>query len=153
MTRILYAVVAMTLAGALVAPGTGLAQGGPKWRGSGGWGPGGNYTRMFDANTVETVSGEVAKVEYATPMRGMSAGVHLLLKTAKGEVSVHLGPAWYLENQDVKLEPRDLVEVTGSRVTIGGKPTVIAASVTKGAEVLKLRDESGRPVWAGWRRG
>ncbi len=28
------------------------------------------------------------------------------VKTDKETVSVHLGPSWYLENQDVKIEPK-----------------------------------------------
>jgi hypothetical protein len=124
-----------------------------KWRGSGGWGPGAAYGRMYDAKTVETVSGEVVKVDRITPMRGMSAGVHLVVKTDKGDVSVHLGPQWYLENQDVKIEPKDKVEIKGSRVTVQGQPAIIAAEVKKGDEVLKLRDEAGIPMWTGWRRG
>jgi hypothetical protein len=128
-----------------------LAQG-MKWRGSGGWGPGGAYGRMYDPKTVDTVTGEVVKVDRITPMRGMSGGVHLVLKTDKGDVSVHLGPQWYLENQDVKIEPKDTVEVTGSRVTVQGQPALIAAEVKKGDQVLKLRDAAGIPVWAGWRK-
>jgi hypothetical protein len=108
---------------------------------------------MYDPKTVETVTGEVVKVDRITPMRGMSGGVHLVVKTDKGDVSVHLGPQWYLENQDVKIEPKDKVEIKGSRVTLQGKPTLIAAEVKKGDEVLKLRDDAGVPMWAGWRRG
>jgi hypothetical protein len=128
-----------------------LAQG-MKWRGSGGWGPGGAYGRMYDPKTVETVAGEVVKVDRLTPMRGMSTGVHAVVKTDKEDLSVHLGPSWYLENQDVKIEPKDKVEIRGSRVTVQGKPALIAAEVKKGDEVLALRDEAGMPVWAGWRR-
>jgi hypothetical protein len=129
-----------------------LAQG-MKWRGSGGWGPGSDYGRMYDPKTVETVTGDVVKVDQITPMRGMSSGVHLVVKTDKGDVSVHLGPQWYLENQDVKIEPKDKVEIKGSRVTLQGQATLIAAEVKKGDEVLKLRDDAGVPMWAGWRRG
>ena len=125
---------------------------GMKWRGSGGWGPGSPYGRMYDAKTVDKVTGEVAKVDTITPMRGMSGGVHVALKSEQGEVSVHLGPQWYLENQDVKIEPGDRVEITGSRVTVEGKPTIIAAEVRKGDEVLQLRDAAGVPEWAGWRK-
>jgi hypothetical protein len=125
---------------------------GMKWRGSGGWGPGSAYGRMYDAKTVDKVTGEVAKVDSIIPMRGMSGGVHVALKTEQGEVSVHLGPQWYLENQDVKIEPGDRVEITGSRVTVQGKPAIIAAEVRKGDEVLQLRDAAGVPVWAGWRK-
>ncbi|MEW6326044.1 MAG: DNA-binding protein [Thermodesulfobacteriota bacterium] len=135
----------------LVATET-LAQRGMRWRGSGGWAMGGRYGRMYDPKTVETISGEVASVDKITPMKGMSYGVHLMVRTDKETVSVHLGPGWYLENQDVKIEPKDKVEVTGSRITLQGKPAIIAAEVKKGEEVLKLRDENGLPAWCGWRR-
>ena len=41
----------------------------------------------------------------------------------------------------------------GSRVTVQGKPELIAAEVRKGDETLRLRDESGVPAWSGWRKG
>ncbi len=138
---------------ALVMAPQALAQGGPRWRGSGGWGPGGQYARLYDPKTVETISGEVVKVDRITPLRGMSGGVHLVVKTDKEEVSVHLGPLWYLENQDVKIAPKDKVEIKGSRVMVQGKPAIIAAEVKKGDQILKLRDEAGVPAWSGWRRG
>jgi hypothetical protein len=85
-------------------------------------------------------------------MKGMGQGVHMTVKTATETLSVHLGPAWYLENQDVKLEPKQTVEVKGSRIDFRGKPAIIAAELHKGDEVLKLRDDQGYPLWAGWRR-
>jgi hypothetical protein len=107
---------------------------------------------MYDPKTVETISGEVVSVDAITPMKGMGYGVHLVLKADKGPISVHLGPGWYLENQDVKVEPKDRVQVRGSRITFDGKPAIIAAEVTRGDETLKLRDEAGFPLWSGWRR-
>jgi hypothetical protein len=65
---------------------------------------------------------------------------------------VHLGPGWYIENQDVKIAPKDSIEVKGSRIILDGKPAIIAAEVKKGDDVLVLRDVSGFPVWSGWRR-
>jgi hypothetical protein len=44
------------------------------------------------------------------------------------------------------------VEMRGSRVTISGKPAIIAAEVKKGDNTLVLRDSAGVPAWAGWRR-
>ncbi|MBF0318510.1 MAG: DNA-binding protein [Nitrospirae bacterium] len=119
------------------------------WKGSGGWGCGGPYQRMYDPQTVATVTGTVEAVETFTSMRGMSVGVHLTLKTADGTISAHLGPAWYIERQDVKLEKGDAVEVKGSKITFDSNPAIIAAEVKKGDEVLKLRDENGIPNWAG----
>jgi hypothetical protein len=107
---------------------------------------------MYDLKTVETVSGEVISVDRITPMKGMSSGVHLMLKTDKETLSVHLGPVWYLENQDIKIEAKDKIEVKGSKITFEGKPAIIAAEVRKGDDVLKLRDEAGFPSWSGWRR-
>ena len=123
-----------------------------KWRGSGGWGMGSHYGRMYDPKTVETISGVVEKIEKITPMKGMSYGVHVLVKTEKETIDIHLGPGWYIENQDVKIMQGDKVEVTGSRITFQDKPAIIAAEVKKGDEILKLRDGNGSPAWAGWRR-
>jgi hypothetical protein len=83
----------------------------------------------------------------------MGAGLHLVLRTSNREViSVHLGPDWYLERQDISIEPKDRIEVVGSRVTFANTPTIIAAEVKKGNETLVLRDKTGFPVWSGWRR-
>jgi hypothetical protein len=151
-TRALASIVSLVAIAALALAPAAFAQG-MKWRGSGGWGPGTAYGRLYDVKTVETVIGEVVKVDRITPMRGMAYGVHLVVKTDKGDVSVQLGPQWYLENQDVKIEPKDKVEIKGSRVTVQGQPAIIAAEVRKGGDVLILRDEAGVPMWAGWRRG
>ena len=122
------------------------------WKGSGGWGTGSPYGRMYDPKTVETISGEIAGIESFRPVKGMGAGVPLLLKTDKETISVHLGPAWFIENQDLKLEEKERIVVRGSRVTYQEKPAIIAAEVTKGNETLPLRDDAGVPVWSGWRR-
>ena len=137
-----------------IAAADAFAQRGPAmmWRGSGGWGPGTPYNKMYDPKTVEIISGEIVDVDRITPNKGMAGGVRMNVKTEKETVSVHLGPAWYIENQDVKLQAKDKVEVKGSRITFGGKPAIIATEVKKGDEVLKLRDDSGFPLWSGWRR-
>ena len=82
-------------------------RGGMMWRGSGGGGPGTPYNRMYDPKAVETISGEVTSIDRITPNKGMAAGIQMNVKTDKETVSVHLGPSWYLENQDVKIEPKD----------------------------------------------
>jgi hypothetical protein len=150
MRRLILVAAALT-ALLLMLDSVALAQG-MQWRGSGGWGHASPYGRMYDPRSVETVAGEVAKVDRIVPMRGMAGGVHLSLKTDRDEISVHLGPQWYVENQDVKIEPGDKVEITGSRVTMQGKPTLIAAEVRKGDHVLALRDAAGVPAWAGWHK-
>lgn len=153
MKKIFFA-LSLAVFALLIATGSSIAQGRPgmMWRGSGGWGPGTPYNRMWDPKTVETITGEVTSVDRITPNKGMSGGVHMNVKTDKETVSVHLGPSWYLENQDVKIAAKDKVEVKGSRITFGGKPAILAAEVKKGDDVLKLRDDTGFPVWSAWRR-
>ncbi|MCI0453760.1 MAG: DNA-binding protein [Candidatus Dadabacteria bacterium] len=108
---------------------------------------GSQYNRLYDPKTVESVTGEVISVDKITPMKGMSYGVH-----DRETISVHLGLAWYIENQDIRILPNDKIEVTDSRITYQGKPVIIVAEIKKGDEVLKLRDENGYPMWAGWRK-
>lgn len=128
-----------------------LAQKGMMWKGGGGWGPGTPYAGMYNPDTLETISGEVVSVDKITPGKNMSSGVHVVLKGESETIPVHLGPLWFIENQDVKIEPTDKIEVKGSRITFDGKPAIIARELTKGDEVLILRDENGLPVWSGWR--
>ena len=124
----------------------------PAGRGSGGWGLGSAYQRMYNPATVESVSGEVISVNKMTPSKGMGAGIHLRLKTDQETVAIHLGPAWYIDRLDARIEKGDAIEVKGSRVTVDGKSVIIAAEVKKGAATLKLRDANGIPAWAGWRK-
>jgi hypothetical protein len=152
MRRIIFLLLALVVVGLLAYRDTLAQQRGMMWRGSGGWGPGTPYGRMYDAKSVETITGEVEKVDIITPGKGMSYGVHMIVKTDKETIPVHLGPGWYIENQDVKILPKDKVEVKGSRVTFGGKPAIIAAEVKKGDELLTLRDNNGFPAWMAWRR-
>ncbi|OPL12757.1 MAG: DNA-binding protein [delta proteobacterium ML8_D] len=129
-----------------------IAQHRMKWSGSGGWGPDGRYARMYNTATVEDLAGEVTSIEKIIPRKGMSHGIHLTLKTDKETISIHLGPSWYIDNQDIKIEAGDSIEVKGSRITYAEKPAIIASEIKKGDAILTLRDENGFPAWAGWRR-
>jgi hypothetical protein len=125
---------------------------GYRWQGSGGWHHRSQYSRMYDLNSIETISGEVISIDTFSPFNGMSQGIHLQVNTGKETVDVHLGPAWYLENQDISIEPKDKIEITGSRINFTGEPAIIAAEIKKGDATLILRDENGFTVWSGWRR-
>jgi hypothetical protein len=113
--------------------------------------PGSQYGRIYDPRTVETVAGEIVRVEKLVSMRGPHRGVHWLLKTSQSEpLAVHLGPDWFVDKQEIAFKEGDRVEVRGSRVTFEGKAAIIAAEVTKDGKTLHLRDANGVPAWAGW---
>jgi hypothetical protein len=105
--------------------------------------------RNYDLKTVETIQGKVLSVEKATRAQGRSYRVHLTLQTDNETIPVHLGPGWYVEKQTPHIEANDTVTVTGSRVTVDGKPTIIAAQIKKGNDILNLRDDNGSPAWRG----
>jgi hypothetical protein len=146
----LWAMMAVLLIGLL--PVEVISQQGSRGKGSGQWGPASKYVRLYNPSTVETMSGEIISIDKIYPMSGMYYGLHLMLRTTKETISVHLGPGWYIEKQDIQLQAKDKIEVKGSRIDFNGKPALIAAEVKKGDDVLKLRDENGFPLWSGWRR-
>jgi hypothetical protein len=101
----------------------------------------------YDPATVVTVTGTVIGEVRVETSRG-TPNVRLALKTADGTVSVHLGPASWIDRQPLRLARGDEVSVTGSRFTFEDKVGLIARSVTRGSDRLALRDATGRPAWA-----
>ena len=105
----------------------------------------------YDLNTIVTVRGEVQRVEEYIPAKGMPPWVQLSLRTDQGELlAVYLCPQWYFEKADFEIEPKDRIEVKGSRIMHAGSPAIVAGVVFRGEAVLKLRDEKGLPVWGAW---
>lgn len=111
---------------------------------------GGPAGRNYDPATVTTVSGTVEAVERGPG--GGGQGIHAQLKTADGMVDVHLGPAWFLEEQKLTVAKGDALTVTGSKRESGQQSFVIAKEVKKGEASVTLRDDRGVPRWAGARR-
>lgn len=122
--------------------------------GNGGWCASNNYSRLFDAKTIVEMKGTIEKIEKIAPEKGMSVGIHLMVKTSNNEkMSVHLGPAWYLDNQEVQFAASDKITVKGSKITYQNALAIIAVSVMRGEQTLLLRDKKGVPKWNAWRQG
>jgi len=144
---------ALILLGILIgATTTAEARPWQRWRGSGGWGPGSRYHRLYNVDTVRTVVGVVVSVDRVWGGPGMSAGIRLILRTGdRRTVRILLGPEWYITRLDTPLRRGDSVEIRGSLVSLDGDDVILAAIVRKGNLSLVLRDENGFPLWAGWR--
>jgi hypothetical protein len=112
------------------------------------WGAKGQYCRMYDPRTVETVSGEVSVVRKFNPPGKGASGVRFTLITKQGSIEAILGPSWYVDNQNFKIAPHDQLTVKGSQVAVAGKPTLIVTEVIRDGKTWKLRHKSGMPVWA-----
>jgi hypothetical protein len=112
-----------------------------------GWEPGSPYAELFDPGTLEKVSGSVEQIQRLSPMDGMSLGVLLVLRTKHGPTTVHLGPSWFVDSQEVHVGLGDRVSLRGSKVTLEGAEVVLATEVRRGRDTLKLREEDGLPLW------
>jgi hypothetical protein len=115
-------------------------------------GPQAGCQAAWTAAATETVTGSVLSVDRVTSDRGWE-GVHMVMQTPDGPLTAHLGPAWYLDNQDEMFAEGDEITVTGRRAVPGRDDTLIAMEVKKGDAVLTLRQVDGYPAWQGWRGG
>ncbi len=116
-----------------------------------GWGRGMGGS-MYDPAKAETIAGQVVSVEEFAARRGRGTGVVLKISSGSDTVAVHLGPKWFLDKQEIKFSAGDTVEVKGVKTVRRGLDMFLAGEIKKGSAVLKLRDEQGIPLWAGWRR-
>ena len=129
----------LLLAGALGTSTAAYAQRGP-----------GMGQRMYDPTTVETVTGVVTAVDTVTGRRGRPhQGIHVRMTVAGEPLTVHLGPLFYLQQQKVRVQVGDSLTVRGSRVTMRGESSMIAAELTRQDRAWTLRDEQGLPRWRG----
>lgn len=111
------------------------------------------YHRKFDSDAIEEVEGRVTEV---TTHRGKfqgTRGVVLVVDTEnKGIISVHLGPEWFLRHQRKHFQPGDMVMAKGSLLQRKKEVYMVALSVSRGNDVLLLRNEKGEPYWDRWLR-
>src|SRR5688572_15542120 len=71
-------------------------------------GEGSGARRRYDPATVETISGEVVRIDHIPKRRGTGMVVHLAVRVSSGEtVDVRLGPAWWVDGQRVRVKESD----------------------------------------------
>ena len=106
---------------------------------------GGNYNPA----TETTLTGTIDSIEtLPSPGRG-GGGLHLILAAPSGPIEVHVGPASFVASKNLSFAKGDTLTVVGSKLTMAGQEVVIAREITKGDQVLTLRDAKGFPLWSG----
>ena len=149
-----YAVMAVVLAAGLFAFET-PAQMSVKFSGSDGWGLGTRYESLFNQYNLQIANGTIFSIDTMRPMPDMGRGIQIILRTAtSGDIPVHLGPAWFIQRQEMNLSLNDQIEVKGARFTLNGKNVMAAFEVTRTSsdKILLLRDQDGIPNWCSWRK-
>ena len=107
--------------------------------------------RGYDRNTVVKISGSVA-----VPPRSIAGGLMALEMSLQGEqVVVVLGPAWYLQDDNLDWKVGDQVTVQGSFAQgKDGRAYLLSQQITTpGGTTIELRGQNGRPSWSGGFRG
>lgn len=102
---------------------------------------------VFDAKTVVTVKGVVKELEKMPHGPGF-VGLHLKLAVGEELITAHLGPIDFVESK-LTFAVGDTVELTGSRITFKGAPTMLTTVVKKGTKSLELRGPDGIPRFRG----
>lgn len=102
---------------------------------------------VYNPSTETTVKGTVEEVRTVSGRRGW-AGAHLTLKSDDKTMDVHVGPSWFLSQNNFTFAKGDEVEVIGSKVTYQKADALVAREIKKGGKTLTLRNADGYPVWS-----
>ena len=105
----------------------------------------------YDRNTVVKISGSVA----VTP-RPLAGGLVAFDLNLPGErIVVVLGPAWYLQDDNLDWKIGDPVTVRGSLAQGKDGRTYLLSEriLSPGGATIVLRGENGSPSWSGGFRG
>ncbi len=108
--------------------------------------------QFYDTTTVTTITGTVASVDSQATPRGDFYMVRLTVQDTSGTTAVVVGPSSYLDSQNISFDKGASIKVTGSKVNFRGNDILIAGQIIYGGKTIKLRDDSGTPVWRGQMR-
>ena len=114
------------------------------------------FEKIFSAESVRKISGEVIKVDFVIPAKGIISQMQeklIVLVNGKEAVPVYLGPEWFVvgPNRRNPFKSGDKITATGSWITSQTEPFLIATRVTKGSMTFRLREKDGSPIWRSWK--
>jgi hypothetical protein len=104
---------------------------------------------------MTAIKGQVIAIDYNNknqPIAAKEIVMWVRLKTANGSIkSIYLGSNQYLNQQQLQIQVRDVLEVQGVQ-TMKPKqlPTIVASTVKKGERVWKINQTSDKPTAAKW---
>lgn len=99
---------------------------------------------IYDPAKEVVARGAVEKVwDFACPESNGEVGQHMLLRTSQGHMQVHLAPVRMMRHQSMTLAVGGQVEVVGSQVRIWDRNDLLAREITRGTDMMVLRDRKG----------
>jgi sporulation protein YlmC with PRC-barrel domain len=111
------------------------------------WNHQGVIITAIDPASARTISGKITDITKVTFSGDIKPAKAIRVSANDGEELILLGPAWYMDNQDMRCKEGDTVSVDARRTTINGKDYWIASTVDHGGHRVVLLDASGPPAW------
>jgi hypothetical protein len=101
----------------------------------------------YDAAQSVTMTG-MTVVRIDTVRQGGGSSLSALLASGNDSVTALLAPAEFMSAKLVTLAAGDVIDISGSKVIVGGKPAIITTEIKKGEAKVVLRDKAtGAPAW------
>lgn len=102
----------------------------------------------YDPAAEVSIKGVVQEVkDFQCPVSG-GMGAHLVVKTDKGPVTVHLALSKFLSEYGFGFAKGDEVQIIGAKAKVGGdEDAILARQVERGNQTFTFRDKKGKPLW------
>ena len=102
----------------------------------------------YSAGNEITAAGTVENVqEFYCPVTD-DRGTHVVLKTDRGTILVHVAISRFLRENKFVIRPGERLQVTGAKIRYQDKEGMIAREIIRGDEVFTVRDTAGKPLWS-----
>jgi len=102
----------------------------------------------YDVANEVTIKGVIDEVkDFQCPVSG-GMGAHLVVKTDKGLVTVHLALSKFMSEYGLSFAKGDEVVITGVRAKVGDdENAILARKIERGNQTFVFRDKEGKPLW------
>jgi sporulation protein YlmC with PRC-barrel domain len=115
----------------------------------GGWEAGGPLAQAYRSTQTVEVSGPISKVG-TDDVPGMGRATVISIDAQGGTQTVVLGPSWFLDRQDFRLNKGEQVTIKAVKTEVNGKTMMLATDVDAPGGHIILRSPSGEPRWHAW---
>ncbi|MCA9246923.1 MAG: hypothetical protein KDA42_07395 [Planctomycetales bacterium] len=106
-----------------------------------------DFESLYDASRVITVRGPITAF-WHFPLGDRRTGVIVRLHVGGEFAHVYIGTKEFLDRNNLELSINDYVTVTGNKALLRFRGLVVVAdSIKKGDQLLRLRNDAGRPLW------
>jgi len=110
------------------------------------WGKDAKLTKAFADGQKVKISGDFIRTETIELGNADTDATCLWIDTSDGRQQVILGPNWFVEHQDLKMNRGDAVSIVGRKATIDGKEYIAAWDIEHATTTWTLWDDT-TPAW------